>query len=303
MTKARGSPVSVCLLALPETTPATLYGVYEVFRSVGVAWTDLTGEPADGPGFDVRIVSPDGRPFNAVMGVPVAPHAAIGDVDRTDVVIATDLAFPTDANLHGRWPDCAAWIKNQFDQGATVCSVCTGTVLLAEAGLLHGIEATTHWAVASFFARHYPEVKLHPERILSLGGPDRRVVTAGGSASWEDLSLYLIARFISEAEAIRISKIFLFGDRTEGQLPYAVMRRPDRNDDAVIAASQGWVADHYSAANPVARMVEQSGLAERTFKRRFKAATGYAPVDYVQTLRIEEAKQMLERSPEATDSV
>lgn len=303
MTKPEKSQISVCLVALPETTPATLYGLYEVFRSVGVAWTDVTGEVTDDPGIAVRIVTPDGKPFTSVMDVPVVPHAAFADIDRVDVVIATDLAIPTDVDPHGRWPDSAAWIKQQFDQGAVICSVCTGTVLLAEAGVLDGVEATTHWAVSSMFDRYYPEIDLRPERILSLGGGDRRVVTTGGSASWEDLALYLIARFCGEAEAIRISKLYVFGDRTEGQLPYAVMRRPDRNDDAVIAASQAWLADNYAAPNPVTRMVEQSGLAERTFKRRFKAATGYAPVDYIQTLRVEEAKQMLERSLDATDLV
>ena len=76
-----------------------------------------------------------------------------------------------------------------------------------------------------------------------------------------------------------------------------------KHGDAIIAECQTWVAEHYCDANPVALMVRRSGLAERTFKRRFRAATGYSPMDYVQTLRIEEAKQMLETGDEATDII
>lgn len=294
---------SVCLVAVPETTPATLYGLYEVLQSVGVAWAELIGEPSDAPRFDVRIVSVDGQPFVSSFGAPVMPQAAIGDVERCDIVIVTDVAIPAGRDPRGRWPDCSNWIGRQFERGATVCSVCTGTVLLADSGILTGVEATTHWAVAHLFRQYYPEIDLHPERVLSHGGPDGRVVTGGGSASWEDLALYLIARYCGEAEAVRISKIYVFGDRSEGQLPYATMRRPDRNEDAVVADAQSWVAEHYTAVNPVARMVKRAGLPERTFKRRFKGATGYAPVDYVQTLRVEEAKQMLERTSDPTDMI
>ena len=181
--------------------------------------------------------------------------------------------------------------------------MCTGSVLLAEAGLLDGREATTHWSAAGLFSAWYPSVRLRPERILAPAGPEHRIITSGGAASWEDLALYLIARFCGEAEAVRTAKIFLFGDRSEGQLPYAAMARPRRHEDAVIARCQAWIAGHYAADNPVTRMVAQSGLPERSFKRRFKAATGYAPVDYVQTLRIEEAKQLLETTADPTDAV
>lgn len=81
------------------------------------------------------------------------------------------------------------------------------------------------------------------------------------------------------------------------------MGKPKRHEDAVIANSQQWIANHYDMPNPVKLMVEQSGLAERTFKRRFKTATGYTPIDYIQTLRIEEAKQMLESTSDAIDII
>jgi len=303
MTSNDTAPVRVSLLALPETTPATLLGLYEVLRAVGVTWREMTGEAVEARRLETRIVACDSEPFASPLGTAIVPDAAIGDVVRSDIVIVTDLALAPDGDPHGRWPDEARWTARQLDQGATVCSVCTGSVFLAEAGLLDGLEATTHWIATDLFRRHYPAVKLRPERILCPGGPEHRLVTAGGASSWEDLALYLIARFSGEAEARRIAKLFVLGDRSEGQLPFAALGRPRQHDDAAVGACQVWIADHYDEPNPVARMVEQSGLATRTFKRRFKAATGYTPVDYVQTVRIEEAKQLLETTDEATDRI
>jgi transcriptional regulator GlxA family with amidase domain len=295
--------VTVSLLALPESTPAALYGLYEVFSLAGIAWPQYTGEGEARQLFDVRIVSEDGKPFTCAMGTPIAPHAAIGDVGETDVIIAADLALAPDMDLRSRWPGMSRWLRQRYEDGAIVCSVCTGTTLLAASGLLENQEATTHWSACRMMRAGFPEVNLKPERILIPAGKEHRIITSGGASSWEDLALYLIGRLSGREEAIRIAKLFLFGDRSEGQLPFAAMARPDGHSDAVIADCQSWVAMHYGEPNPVALMARRSGLAERTFKRRFKAATGYAPMDYVQTLRIEEAKQMLETGDEATDEI
>jgi transcriptional regulator GlxA family with amidase domain len=283
--------------------PAALYGLYEVFDAVGTAWTQLTGEEVPPVRIETKIVSTDGRPFLSPLGAPIAPHASLAEASRPDVVIVTDLSFPEDADLSGQWQEAADWVGRRYREGATVCSVCTGTVFLAESGLLDGEEATTHWAIAPLVKARYPHVRLRPERVLARAGIDGRIVTSGGSASWEDLALFLVARFCGEAEAVRIAKIFVFGDRSEGQLPYAAMRRADRHDDAVVAAAQRWIAENYAAANAPAQMVAQSRLNERTFTRRFKAATGYTPIEYVQTVRTEEAKQLLETCGEPVDMV
>lgn len=205
--KADNGPVSISLLALPDSTPAALYGLYEVFSSVGTAWAELTGEPAAGRAIDARIVAPGRDAFPCAIGTPIAPHASLDEAAGTDVVVVGDLSFAAAADPRGRWPAASRWVREQFDSGATVCSVCTGSVLLADAGLLDGEEATTHWGAAPLFRTFYPAVKLRPERILVPAGPEHRIITGGGASSWEDLALYLIARFCSEAEAVRTAKI------------------------------------------------------------------------------------------------
>lgn len=296
-------PIHISLLALPESSAAVVYGLYEVMTSVGRTWSVLTGETESHSGFDVQIVAPSRSEFRCHGGLPMAPHAALFETRHTDVIVISELAIEIDQDPRGLWPEATKWVAKHHACGALICTVCTGSVLLADTGLLDGQDATTHWAAVGLFESHYPSVKLRPERILVTSGSDHRLITTGGAASWEDLSLYLISRFCGQEEAVRTSKIFLFGDRSEGQLPYAAMTKPRRHCDAAIASCQVWIADHYAIASPVSQMVERSGLKERTFKRRFRAATGYAPVEYVQTLRIEEAKQLLETTAMPTDEI
>lgn len=297
------TPVTVSLLALPQGTPAALYGLYEVLSYVGVAWPMLTGIAGGEARFDVSIVGPTREPFICAIGIPITPQKSFADISRSDIIIVPDVTISMMIDPRGMWPEAADWLRQCHKAGALVCSVCTGSLLLADAGLLDGLEATTHWSAKDLFARHYPAVKLCPDRVLALEGLSRGIITSGGAGSWEDLSLYLIAKYWGQEEAVRAAKVFLFGDRSEGQLPYAAAGAPRHHEDAIIADMQTWIADHYTDSAPVARMAARSGLSERTFKRRFKIATGYTPVEYVRVLRIEEAKQMLETTREATEAI
>jgi transcriptional regulator GlxA family with amidase domain len=291
------------VLALPETTPAAMYGLIEILSSVGVAWSQaVRGQPGE-PLFKVEIVSADGQPFTTNAGVPVMPAQSIGSDARFDVVIVTDQDISPDIDPRGAWPEVGKWLHRQHKLGATICTVCTGAVLLASSGLLDGEEATTHWSAVGMIHEFFPKISLKPDRILQPAGPEHRIITAGGASAWQDLLLYLVARYAGEAEARRTAKIYLLGDRSEGQLPFAAMMPPKQHTDAIIQKCQEWVAANYHDASPVARMTQISGLSQRTFKRRFKAATGYGPIEYVQSLRIEEAKQMLETTGIPTDRV
>jgi transcriptional regulator GlxA family with amidase domain len=300
-TREHNQPLSISLLALPETTPASLYGLHEVFSAVGVTWEQLTGEKAAARTIVPRIVTRDGRSIRSPVGLPIAAEAGLSEVSQTDVVIVTDLAITGDPR--GLWRDEAEWVRARQDAGALIASVCTGSLFLAEAGLLNGCEATTHWSAAQTFRIAYPEVRLRPERIFCPAGEGHRIITGGGVSAWHELALYLIARFCGEEEARRISKIFVIGDRSDGQLPFSAMGRPAQHEDAAVATAQAWISQNYASPNPVARMVSHSGLAARTFKRRFRIATGYVPVDYVQALRIEEAKQMLETTSDPIEAI
>ena len=163
-------------------------------------------------------------------------------------------------------------------------------------GLLDGHEATTHWAYCDVMRSRYPACTVRKERALVVSGEGQRLVMAGGGTSWQDVALYLIARFVGIDAAMHVARINLIDWHAVGQQPFARLARSRQVDDAEIARCQTWIADHYHEPSPVGAMVQLSGLAERSFKRRFQHATGMSPLEYVHTLRLEEAKQMLESS-------
>lgn len=276
-----------------------LYGLFDVLSSVGAVYPDMVRGAPESELLDVRIVSADGRPFSCVGDVPVRPHAAIGDFPPServpDAVIVSDTYIAVTGVPTGRYPRECAWLRAAHAGGALLASVCSGALVLAEAGVLDGCEATAHWAYREMFRRHYPKVTFRESTALCLKAEERGVVTAGGVFAWHDLAFYLIARFCGYRHAVETAKVFLMSGHAEGQAPYAVMTRAMEVRDAAIAECQSWIAGNYEIERPVEQMVRRSGLSPRTFARRFRAATGYAPIDYVQALRIEEAKQALER--------
>jgi transcriptional regulator GlxA family with amidase domain len=210
---------------------------------------------------------------------------------------------PTDTPLRGRYQREIAWLKRTHAGGSILASACSGSLLLAEAGLLDGIECAGHWGYRDLFREYYPRVKFREDSILRVASEDDRIVTAGRVTSWQDLALHMIARLCGAQHAIRTAKIYLLSGHLDGQLPYAVMTKRLQKSDAVVHECQAWIAQNYACANPVATMAERSGLKPRTFARRFRTATGYLPMDYVHALRIEEAKQLIETESAGIDQV
>jgi len=293
----------VALFAAPETSPAILFGLYDVLGSVGAVYPDMTtGEPGDAL-LDLSIVAAQAEPFRCFGNILVEPNAAIDDHDAYDVVIVCDLYTPITTAPRGRFTLEAAWLRAMHERGSLIASVCTGSLLVAEAGLLDGRTCAGHWAYADLFGTAYPDVTFDAAAILVLATESAGVITAGGVTAWQDLALHVIARLCGPEHAVRTAKVHLLTGHMEGQLPYAAMvRLTDRNDAAVVR-SQEWIADNYAAENPVAAMVAISGLLPRTFGRRFRAATGRRPMEYVHEVRIDEARRILESSSIPVDDI
>jgi transcriptional regulator GlxA family with amidase domain len=293
----------VALLAAPNSTPSVLYGLYDVLLSAGAVYTDMTvGDPGDAL-LDVVIVAASAEPFRCFGNILIEPHAAVSEVGRVDVAIVCDMYTPIDMPLHGRYLKEIAWLRRMHTSGAIISSVCSGSLVLAEAGLLDGQPCAAHWGYVDLFRTHYPAVHLRPESILNLESESQGIITAGGVTSWQDLALHIIARLCGRREALRIAKVHLLAGHEDGQLPFSALNRRIQKGDAMIADCQKWIAHNYSTANPVTAMIQRSELMPRTFARRFKAATGCLPIDYVHALRIEEARQLLENTGDGADDI
>lgn len=299
----RKRPLTAALLVLEESTASTLYGMYDVFASVGRDWTFITTGAPGAPLMEPLLVGPSRVPIRTGNGVELRPHRSFAECPTPDLICISDLYVAPEADISGRYCDTVAWLREAHAAGATIAAVCSGALLVAEAGLLDGCEATTHWAYCDALAAHYPKVSVNGSRILVAAGEGQRILTAGGGTSWQDMALFLIARFFGAEEAMQIARIYLLDWHTMGQLPFALLSGTRPAADAAIADCQLWLADNYAKPHAVSAMVARSGLSERSFKRRFTQATGMPPIDYVHTLRLEEAKQMLETTDSPVEAI
>lgn len=210
------------------------------------------------------------------------------------MVCLVDLMIEPDAPLPARYDQAAAWVRGAWNAGATIACACSGALLLAKTGLLDGSDATSHWAYCDRLVREFPHTRWHPDRGLVFAGPDERIMMAGSGVAWHMLVLALIARFASPEDAMHVARINLLDMNQTSPVAYASLTRGGRAADELVARCQLWAASNYRTENPVKQMVALAGLPDRTFKRRFKLATGLGPLEYIHTLRLEEAKQLLE---------
>ncbi len=294
--------IHVSLVAIPDAMLSTLSSIYDVLNCFPLLGTFGDAVPAETP-FKVEIVAPALGHTPTASGLPVSPPRTVDELDETDIVIIPSMMVAGGEWKSGRYPEVVSWLSAMHARGAMLCSACSGVLLLAETGLLDGREATIHWAYGKTFRRNFPKVRLCLEKVLVSVGERRQFVMSGASASWHDLVLYLVARYVGPGAAQAVAKFMLLQWHADGQAPYVVFDVPTDHGDAVILEAQKWLGDHFTVASPIYEVVKRSGLAERSFKRRFKKATGYAPIAYVQHMRIEEAKRRLERTDTSIEEI
>jgi transcriptional regulator GlxA family with amidase domain len=293
-------PRHVALLALPDAAIATLAGIYDVMNAS--ALMGLPGASARAP-FHVETVGESVGPLDLASGLPIQVQRAVASIESTDIVIVPSLLVHGSGWQKGRYPQLVDWLGRMHARGAVLCSACSGIFLLAETGLFDGKDATVHFSYARHFAAAHPAVTVHPERVLVVTGTGEELVSSGASTTWHDMVLYLIARYAGATEAQAVARLFALQWHHDGLAPYITFEGKSDHGDAEIQGAQRWLGSHFSVANPVEEMVKRSKLAERTFKRRFTAATGIAPIAYVQRLRIEDAKRRLERTDAPVDEI
>lgn len=295
-------PLLTAVLATPETGSAGAFIVMDLLASVGQLWETLHGEEPR-PRFLPRLLSPDGKPYRDFHGITIQPHGALSDYPQPDIIIIPEVTSSPWQQLPASTSASFDWIRSAYAGGALVASLCSGSMLLSATGLLDGEEATSHWGYCDAIQSRHPSIRMRKERVLVPAGEGHRLITTGGFSSWHDLMLYLIGRIVSPQEARRVAKLFLLDWHSEGQLPFVALTAGRRHEDKLVSAAQLWAADNYSDPNPVAAMAAQCGLTERSLLRRFRAATGQTPLEYIQTMRIEEAKQWLETSDMPLDDI
>ena len=299
----KSDAIPIHILCLPESAGSALYGMVDVLAATGTLWRELAGEEPIPAMIAPRLVSRDRSSFTCGNGIPVSPELSFDEVPNPGIIIVPELWLSPNDAVTDRYEDVKSWLRRSYESGAIMYSACSGSVLLAAAGLLDGREATSHWGYEDLFRKSFPAVRFNPAPNLCVGHPTGRIVTAGGTSSWHDLAIHIISRHVSPGEALRIAQVYLMKWHSEGQLPYAKLVKRLPHADSVVRRAEDWLADHFRERDPVASVVSICQIPGRSLKRRFREATGTTLIGYAQNLRVEEAKRQLEEGGQAIDEI
>ena len=223
--------------------------------------------------------------------------------EKCGVVVVPELWLAPDDDLMQRYSEPKEWLRQRYHAGSTIYSACSGAILLAAAGLLAGKSATSHWGYADLFQQRFPDVRFIPEPTIVFADETGRIVTAGGATSWQDLAIHIISRHCSPGEALHIAKVYLLQWHGDGQLPFASLVRRRPHADSIVRQAEDWLRKHFREPHAVSTVVAACTIPERSLKRRFAAATGSTVIGYMQNLRIEEAKRLLESANISPDDI
>lgn len=201
------------------------------------------------------------------------------------------------AALETHWPPVIARLR-ALPAGTLVAASCYGTFVLGESGLLDAVEATTTWWLAELFRQRYPAVRLDAGPAVVDSG---RCLTAGAMTAHADLCLQVLRRLFGSALARAVAGIMLIDGMRVSQRPFMSVRR--RFDDDLVQRAADWLATHAATAVTAPALAEALHVSYRTLHRRFSAAVGMPPLAYLQELRVEQAKAMLEATSESLEQI
>ncbi|GAA3220971.1 GlxA family transcriptional regulator [Dactylosporangium siamense] len=240
------------------------------------------------PGFDFAACTDRPGPVVTDGGLRLLVEHGLDRLAEADLVLVTSWEhFDVEPS-----PEALAAIRTAYERGATIAGHCTGTYVLAAAGLLDGLRATTHWRWADAFAARFPEVKLVPEVLYVDEG---RIVTGAGAAAGVDMCLHLLRREYGAAVANGIARDMVVPPhRDGGQAQYVAAPVPVDCDDERLAEVLGWAREHLHLPLTVEVLAGRALMSQRSFARRFAAATGSTPHAWVLSQRLHRAEELLE---------
>ena len=220
----------------------------------------------------------------------ISADATIAETKNTDLIIippmSGDMREAINSNL-----ECISWIHQQYQNGTEIATLCVGAFLLAETGLLNNRPCSTHWVTANDFRNRYPEVILVDEKIIT---DQDGLYTSGGANSYWNLLIYLIEKFAGRDAAIYASKYFEIDRDRNNQSVFRIFEGSKSHDDENVLEAQQYIEQRYAEKLTIKQLSKFTNLSQRTFQRRFKEATYFSVHTYIQKVRIEAAKRLLE---------
>ncbi len=183
------------------------------------------------------------------------------------------------------------WIHKQHELNALIISNCTGSFFIASSGIINNKVATTHWFMAGLFEKSYPDIQLNSNKLIVDNG---QTILSGGASSFQNLMIYIIEKFMGHQIALGVSKLYLIDMNKGNQLTYSILNMQKEHNDQSILKAQEYIEANITAKLNLNDISNEVSLSKRTLLRRFKQATGVTPLVYIQKLKVEKAKHILE---------
>ena len=279
-----------------RTIGFVIFPDFQLLDAAGpIAAFEIAGRHAPGT-YDLRVLAVSDGPVASSSGVALTAQS-LAEAPALDTLI---IAGGEGTRRAAEDPALLAYVLAVSGRVRRIASVCSGTYVLAAAGLLDGRRATTHWSRSAHFARRYPKVRLEPDRIFVRDG---KVWSSAGITAGIDLSLALVAEDLGEDIARRTAQqLVVYRQRPGGQSQFSALldlERPGGKFGPLLA----WARERLGEDLGVEQLAEQAAMSPRNFTRRFAAETGMTPARAVERLRVEAAREQVESGSEAIDRI
>jgi transcriptional regulator GlxA family with amidase domain len=289
-------PRRIVMLGFPDAQMLDITGPLEVFARAS-RWMIDEGV-VKVPQYEVILTAIHRGSLAMSSGLKFTIEDAIDDIEGADTLMVAGGRGVTEA---AQEPKLIAWLRRMAPQVRRLCSVCTGTFVLAEAGLLEGRSVTTHWRACERLQQRFPALNVQTDPIFVRDG---RVYTSAGVTAGIDLALALVEEDHGRRVALGVAReLVMFLRRPGGQSQFSVQLEMQSADREPIRDLQSWIGDHLSEDLSVARLARRAAMSARNFARVFVRETGVTPATFVEKARIEAARRRLEESVDTVDSI
>ena len=288
----------IAMLAYPDIQILDVTGPLEVFARTS-RWLHDQGLRCQDDAYTVEIIGLERGRFLASSGLALYAEHGYREVGAgIDTLL---IAGGRGTERHCRTKPLLGWIQKQSRLVRRLASVCTGAYFLAEAGLLDGLSATTHWGYTEDFERRFARVKLDPDKIFIKQGP---IYTAAGVTSGIDLALALVEEDHGRDVALAIARaLVMFLRRPGGQAQFSAQLSGQLAEQEPLRDLQSYILEHPEADLSVEKLARRVAMSPRHFARVFAREVGAPPARFVTRTRVETARRLLEESSDGLEAI
>ena len=282
-------PFKVIIVGFDGVLGSALTGALDLFSFTGVSWQRFLNEAVE-PRFNVQIASLGGVDIRCSNRLIMQAHCDIRNVTDCDLLLIPTIGDSIDKVLNQN-RDLIPHIKRLANTKADIASNCSGAFLLAAAGLLDNKTATTHWGYANKFKADFPLVDLQENQFVTQSS---NIFCAAGGSAFYDLGLLLIERYCGREISTQVAKTQIIDSKRGNQNSYTNVTLHKPHADQLVKQVQEFIEENYKQPIQVSQLADMVNITPRTLNRRFQSAVAMRPIEYIQAVRIEQAKRLLE---------